>query len=49
MVMWVGSPVLNNVHLIIRKGSWNIKHIVIEFVLIVFVEKVCYMEDGSFI
>ena len=35
--------------LIIRRGSWNIKHIVIEFVLIDFVEQVCYMEDGSFI
>ena len=34
--------------LIIRRGSWNIKHIVIEFALIDFVEKVCYMEDGSF-
>ena len=34
--------------LIIRRGSWNIKHIVIEFVLIDFVEKVCYMGDGSF-
>ena len=35
--------------LIIRRGSWNINHIVIEFVFIDFVEKVCYMEDGSFI
>ena len=34
--------------LIIRRGSWNIKYIVIEFVLIDFVEKMCYMEDGSF-
>ena len=36
-------------YLIIRRGSWNIKHIVIEFVLIVFFENVLQMEDGSFI
>ena len=34
---------------ITRRGSWNIKHIVIDFVIIDFVEKVCYMEDWSFI
>ena len=33
-----------NLDLITREVSWNIKHIVIEIVIIDLVEKVCYME-----